>query len=78
MNIRIQLSDQTVKAMQQRLQTAYQHDDVRLARRIQALLDHLVNGVSAITVSTQWGVTPACCYQWALALVLQGVASLPY
>ena len=40
MDIRIQLSRQTVKAMQARLQAAYRRDDVRLVRRIQALLDH--------------------------------------
>ena len=40
MNLRIQLSRQTVKAMQRRLQDAYRRDDVRQVRRIQALLDH--------------------------------------
>jgi transposase len=78
MNIRIQLARQTVKAMQHRLQEAYQHDDVRLVRRIQALLDHLVNEVPVADLSEQWGFTPACFYQWLLALLLQGVASLRY
>ena len=40
MDIRIQLSRQTVKAMQRRLQDAYRRDDVRLVRRIQSPLDH--------------------------------------
>jgi transposase len=78
MNIRIQLSRRTVKAMQQRLQEAYRQDDVRLVRRIQALLDHLVNGVPVAVLSTQWGFTQACFYEWLVALVLQGVASLQY
>ena len=46
MSIRIQLSRSTVKALQRRLQEAYHHDDVRLVRRIEALLAHLVNGLS--------------------------------
>ena len=78
MNIRIQLSRQTVKAMQHRLQAAYQQDDVRLVRRIQALLDHLVNGVPVATLSMQWGFTPSCFYQWLLELIVQGIASLRY
>ena len=78
MNIRIQLSRQTVKAMQHRLQDAYHRDDVRLVRRIQALLDHLVNGVPVADLSAQWGFTPACFYQWLMELILQGIASLRY
>ena len=78
MNIRIQLSRQTVKSMHRRLQEAYRRDDVRLVRRIQALLDHLVQGVPVAQLSEQWGFTPACFYQWLLELVLQGMASLRY
>ena len=33
MNVRIQLSRQTVKALQRRLQAAYRQDDVRMVRR---------------------------------------------
>ena len=73
MNIRIQLSRQTVKAMQHRLQDAYRQDDVRLVRRIQALLDHLVNDVPVATLSTQWGFTQSCFYEWLVALLLQAV-----
>jgi hypothetical protein len=58
MDVRIQLSRQTVKAMQRRLQEAYRQDDVRLVRRIQALLDHLVNEVPVPVLSTQWGFSP--------------------
>ena len=67
MNIRIQLSRQTVKAIQRRMQDAYQRDDtgtcgkcrcVRLLRRIQALLDYFVYGVPVLMVSAQWGISP--------------------
>src|SRR5712691_12183890 len=78
MNVRIQLSRQTVKAMQRRLQAAYRRDDVRLVRRIQALLDHLVNGVPVVVLSTQWGFSPPCFYEWLTALILEGLDSLGY
>jgi len=78
MNIRIQLSGQTVKALQRRLQEAYQRDDVRLVRRIHALLEHLVNGVSVAVLSRQWGFTPACYYEWLMEFLLQGLGSLGY
>ena len=78
MNIRIQLSRQTVKALQRRLQDAYRRDDVRLVRRIQALLAHLVNGVPVAVLSGQWGFTPACFYQWLIEFILKGLDSLGY
>jgi transposase len=78
MGIRIQLSRATVKALQHRLQEAYQHDDVRLVRRIQALLAHLVNGTPVAALSEQWGFTPACFYAWLMALMVEGLASLRY
>jgi transposase len=76
MNIRIQLSRQTVKALRRRLQAAYRRDDVRLVRRIQALLDHLENKVPVAVVSAQWGISPACFYGWLHALILDGLDSL--
>ena len=78
MNIRIQLSRQTVKALHRRLQDAYRRDDVRLVRRIQALLAHLVNGVPVAVVSEQWSFTPACFYQWLMEFILKGFDSLRY
>ena len=76
MSIRIQLSRSTFKALHRRLQEAYQHDDVRLVRRIQALLAHLVNGVPVAELSRQWGFTSACFYEWLMAFLLDGLASL--
>jgi MFS family permease len=70
MRIRIQLSRSTVKALQRRLQEAYQHDDVRLVRRIPALLTHLVNGTPVVVLSEQWGFTPACFYEWLMSFLL--------
>ena len=78
MDIRIQVSRPTVKAMQRRLQAAYQCDDVRLVRRIKALLEHLVNHVPVQVLSEQWGFTPACFYQWLTEFILEGLDSLGY
>jgi hypothetical protein len=44
-SIRIQLSPATVKALQTRLQHAYQKDDVRLVRRVTVLIELLVHHV---------------------------------
>lgn len=78
MNIRIQLSRPTVKAMQRRLQQAYQQDDVRLVCRVSALLDHLVNGVPVAVLAERWGFGLSTFYEWLKALLLEGVASLVY
>lgn len=78
MNIRIQLSGQTVKALQRRVQEAYRQDDVRLVRRIHALLEHLVNGKSVAELSAVWGFTSGCFYQWLKEFLLQGLDSLGY
>ncbi len=78
MNIRIQLSRQTVKSMQSRLQAAYRQDDARLVVRISALLDHLVNGVPVTTLSQRWGFSLSTFYDWLQALILNGVSSLVY
>jgi transposase len=78
MDIRIQVSRPTVKAMQRRLQEAYRHDDVRLVRRIKGLLEHLVNQVPVRMLSEQWGFTPACFYQWLTEFILEGLDSLGY
>jgi transposase len=78
MNIRIQVSRPTVKALQRRLQEAYRRDDVRLVRRIQALLAHLVNGVPVAALSEQWGFTPACFYQWLIEFIWKRLDSLGY
>jgi hypothetical protein len=60
MNIGIQLPRQRVKAMQRRFHEAHRRGDVRWVQRIQALLDHLVNGVAVAVLSIQWRFSPAC------------------
>ena len=76
--IRIQLSRTTVKDLHQRLQHAYQRDDVRLVRRITVLLDLLVHQVPMAVVCERWGLSPSCLYAWQQAFLLRGMDSLVY
>jgi transposase len=78
MRLRIQVSPTTVKALHTRLQQAYQHDDVRLVRRVTVLLDLLVHHVAVEVLCAQWGLSPACVYGWRQAFLLRGMDSLAY
>ena len=69
-SIRIQLSPATVKALQTRLQHAYQKDNVRLVRRITVLIDWLVHHVSVEVLHERWGVSPSTIYKWRKAFLL--------
>ncbi len=76
--IRIQLSHATVKDLHNRLQHAYQRDDVRLVRRITVLIDLLVHQMPVAVVCERWGLSPACLYAWQKAFLLHGMAGLVY
>ena len=78
MNIRIQLSSATVKALHSRLQQAYRKDDVRVVRRTTVLLDMLVHQVPLPVWCERWGLSPSCLSNWQKAFVLQGLDSLGY
>lgn len=78
MSIRIQFRQASVKALQTRLQQAYQKDDVRLVRRITVLIDLLVHAVPVETLHQCWGVSPSTLYAWRKAFLLQGLDSLVY
>lgn len=78
MNIRITLSRPTVKAMRARLQQAYARGDMRLVRRISALLEHLEQQTEVMPLSQRWGFSLSCFYVWLNALILDGVSSLVY
>jgi transposase len=77
-SIRIQLSPATVKALQTRLQHAYQKDDVRLVRRVTVLIDLLVHHVPVEVLHERWGVSPSTLYEWRKAFLLRGLDSLVY
>jgi transposase len=76
--LKIQLSRATVKELHNRLQHAYQRDDVRLVRRITVLLDLLVHQVPVEVLSERWGLSPSCLYHWRQAFLLRGMESLVY
>ena len=87
MHIRIRFSRQTVKALQRRLQGAYEQDDVRLVRRISALLEHVVDGQPVAQVSARWGaqcrahcigISAATMYNWLREYMVKGLDSLVY
>ena len=78
MSFRIQLSSATVKALQTRLQHAYQKDDVRLVRRITVLIDLLVHHVPVEALHERWGVSSSTIYEWRKAFLLRGLDSLVY
>lgn len=78
MSFRIQLSSATVKALQTRLQHAYQKDDVRLVRRITVLIDLLVHHLPVEVLHERWGVSPSTIYEWRKAFLLRGLDSLVY
>jgi len=76
--IKIQLSRATVKELHNRLQHAYQRDDVRLVRRITVLLDLLGHQVPVEVLSERWGLSPSGLYHWRQAFLLRGMDSLVY
>lgn len=78
MGIRIQLGQATVKALQSRLQQAYQKDDLRLVRRITVLIDLLVHHVPVDALHQRWGVSASTIYEWRKAFLLRGLDSLVY
>src|SRR3989454_991931 len=77
-SLRIQVSNATVKALQNRLQQAYRKDDVRLVRRTTVLIDLLVHHVPVAVLGERWGLSPACLYAWQKAFMLRGLDSLIY
>src|SRR5438094_10191564 len=75
-SIRIQLSRSTVKDLHNRLQHAYQRDDVRLVRRTTVLIDLLVHHVPVEELRAQWGLSVSCMYGWRQAFLLHGMESV--
>ena len=76
MNLKIQLSAGTVKALQEQRQQAYKAGDVRLVRRISVLLEVLQARGLSLQTAQQWKISHATIYNWVLALMQQGLNSL--
>jgi hypothetical protein len=64
--IRIQLSRATVKDLHSHLPYAYQHDAVRLVRRVTVWLDLLGHQVPMAVWCERWGLSPSCLYAWVV------------
>jgi transposase len=64
--------------MQDRLHGAYNRGDIRLVRRISALLEHFVQHTPVSELRERWGFSVACFYIWLKELLLEGLDSLVY
>ncbi len=78
MDARIHVTRPTVDAMQKRLRGAYDRGDIRLVRRISALLEHFVQHTPIATLSERWGFSVPCAYVWINELLSTGLDSLVY
>lgn len=78
MTIRIQWQKLTVKALQVRLQRAYQRGDVRLVRRINVLLELGQAQVGVPELARKWGLSTDCIYKWLHAFLVERLDSLTY
>lgn len=76
MNLKIQLSASTVKALQEKRQQAYAAGDVRSLRRSSVLLEVLHGPQPKQELAQQWRISPATIYNWTLAFMQQGLDSL--
>ena len=73
--MRIRISPELSKQLKGTLRQAYQAGDLRLVRRVSALL--VVGGGEAVpTVAATLGVSPASVYAWLKTLLVEGVAGL--
>jgi transposase len=74
---RITFQKETVKELEQQLHEAYAFGDVRLVRRIAALLA-IARGEGLSGVEEQWDISHQTVYNWLDAFVRQGRESLVY
>jgi transposase len=77
MNISIRFTRLTIKSLIQRLAQAYAAGDLRLVRRISALLG-LAKGEPVPEVAETVSVTRQTIYNWLKAFMLEGMDSLAY
>lgn len=75
MNIRIRISNETVKDMIAMLQKSYKSGDTKMTRRILVLLDYS-RGDSPNEVASKHGIAISSLYQWLKKLAVEGLNSL--
>ncbi len=74
---RITFQKETVKELQQHLHEAYTIGDVRLVRRIAALLA-IARGEGLSMIEAQWGISHQTAYNWLAAFLTRRWESLVY
>ncbi|MBM4460426.1 MAG: helix-turn-helix domain-containing protein [Chloroflexi bacterium] len=77
MRIRISLSSQSVAQLLERLHQAYARGQLRLVKRIHAIL-YIGEGKSVADISTILDLSPQTIYNYMAAFILKGLASLVY
>ncbi len=75
MNIRIRISNETVKNMIMLLQKTYKSGDTKMVRRILVLLDYS-RGDHPTEIASKHGIAVSSLYQWLTQLLTKGVDSL--
>jgi transposase len=75
--VRITLTAPTMDQLVGLLHQAYAAGDLRLVRRISALLA-VVKGEAITTIAQTWQVSRQTVYNWTVALLTTGLDSLPY
>jgi transposase len=75
MNIRIRMSQETVKQMIGMLHRAYKSGDVKMVRRIEVLLDYS-RGDCPTEIAARHGISVSSLYAWLKQLLVDGLESL--
>jgi len=76
MEMKVAFCGATVKALEQARREGLRAGDLRVLKRVSALLDLRTAGVAGVAESLGVGVTTL--YRWLAAFIMQGVASLRY
>lgn len=75
MNIRIRISNETVKNLMDMLQKAYKSGDSKMARRILVMLDYS-GGDRPGAIAAKHGIAVSSLYEWLKKLLAEGLNSL--
>lgn len=75
LNVRISISQETVKALQEHLRQAYRAGDANLVKRVTALLS-LSRHEAAVDIAAELGCSVTSIYEWFKKLVYEGVGGL--
>ena len=77
MEFKVRLTGMTIKALEQVLRQGYRHADIRVIRRVQALLE-VGTGRPVVQVAERLGLDATTVYGWLHAFLVDGLAALRY